>query len=189
MGDQSFSTLRRFQSAVSSTQVFFPSAQQTNLEDGLGLLIGWLGEIRANDGRCYIVGNGGSHSIATHIANDLWKTRSIPAHSFDDGSLLTCAANDFGFDQVYAAPLKRFGRKNDMLIAISSSGNSANILNAVNTAREMGMRTVTLSGFESSNHLHQLGELNFYVPEKSYGIVETAHLLLLHTVVDELEVK
>lgn len=186
MGDQAFKTLRRFHSAVSATQVFLKSQEKASLEDGLGTLIHWLREIRTARARCYLVGNGGSNSVAGHIANDLWKTQAIAAQTFSDGATLTCASNDFGFEHVFSEPLKQFARKGDLLIAISSSGNSPNILNAVKTAGEMGLRCVTFSGFKQTNSLKELGDLNFHVPEESYGIVETAHLLLLHSVIDEL---
>jgi len=131
-----------------------------------------------------IVGNGGSAAIASHVATDLVKNAEVRAMVFTDSSMLTCLANDHGYPEVYAEPVKLFGEPGDTLIAISSSGNSDNILRAAEEAREIGMVIITLSGFDPDNRLRKMGRLSIYVPAHAYGMVEVTHLALLHAVID-----
>jgi D-sedoheptulose 7-phosphate isomerase len=141
--------------------------------------------LHAHDAGCKVmlVGNGGSAAIASHIAIDLSKNAGIRATAFNDASALTCLANDYGYEDVFRKQVLYHGVRGDVLVAISSSGKSPNILRAVETAKQT-MGVVTFSGFEADNPLRQMGDLNFYVPSNRYGIVETAHLVLLHYVVD-----
>jgi D-sedoheptulose 7-phosphate isomerase len=139
---------------------------------------------KSNRGRIYFVGNGGSASIASHMAIDWMKNGGFASTSFNDGASLTCLANDFGFEQVFALPLERQARPGDLLVAISSSGNSANILAATSAAGQAGATIMTLSGFSPDNPLRQRGDMNFYVPNKLYGFVELAHLCICHAILD-----
>lgn len=129
------------------------------------------------------VGNGGSAAIASHISVDFFKAgaRSL---SFNDGPMLTCMGNDFGYDQVFARPVEFCAVPGDVLVAISSSGRSANILNAVAAARARGGAVVTLSGFAAENPLRALGDWNFYVASGAYGFVETVHAAICHALYD-----
>lgn len=131
-----------------------------------------------------LIGNGGSASIANHIAVDLWKNGGVRATSFSDSSLLTCIGNDFGYRHVFEKPISMFADEGDVLIAISSSGRSENILRGVQGAREKNCRIITMSGFGADNPLRRSGDLNFYVPSDSYGFVEITHLALCHCLVD-----
>ena len=133
-----------------------------------------------------IIGNGGSASIASHIATDLLKNIKIPALAFNDASLLTCLSNDLGYENVFSAPIGVLAKGGDILFAISSSGKSKNILNAVSEGKRKGCFVVTFSGFLSGNPLRKMGNINFYVPSSSYGAVEIAHLSICHAVVDIL---
>jgi D-sedoheptulose 7-phosphate isomerase len=141
---------------------------------------------RAKEGRSsiYFVGNGGSAGIASHMAIDWMKNGGFAAAAFNDGASLTCLANDLGFEHVFALPLSRQARPGDVLIAISSSGRSANILAAVAAARAAGASVITLSGFAPDNPLRRLGDINFYVPSTLYGFVEIAHLTICHAMLD-----
>jgi len=139
---------------------------------------------RRQGARVYFVGNGGSAAIASHMAVDWMKNGGFAATSFNDGASLTCLANDLGFEQVFALPLSRQARPGDLLIAISSSGRSTNILAAVAAARGAGAAVLTLSGFLPDNPLRSSGDMNFYVPSKLYGFVEVAHLCVCHAVLD-----
>jgi len=136
--------------------------------------------------KVFIIGNGGSASLASHFAVDLWKRAGVKAITFNEPTLLTCVANDCGYMDVFCRPLRMFAEKDDIVIAISSSGRSKNILQAVNAARAKGCRIITLSGFSSNNPLSRLGNLNFYCPAFSYGYVETLHSLLCHFISDSL---
>jgi len=148
-----------------------------------------IGRIRgaANSGnKVMIVGNGGSASIASHIATDLLKNVKISALAFNDASLLTCLSNDLGYEQVFSKPVEMLAKKDDILFCISSSGCSKNILNAASSAKKAGCFIVTLSGFGADNPLRKMGDINFYVPSRSYGHVEIIHLAICHAIVDKL---
>ena len=131
-----------------------------------------------------IVGNGGSASIANHLAIDLWKNAGIRATTYSDSALLTCISNDFGYEHVFEKPIEMFADEGDVLIAISSSGMSKNIINGVIAAKVKGCIIITMSGFKENNALRSKGETNFYVPSDSYGYVELAHSILCHCIVD-----
>ncbi len=158
--------------------------QAVELQDGLSQLLAQMQLVKQNTRKVILIGNGGSAAIASHIATDFWKRGGIRAIAFSDASLITCVSNDFSYAEVYSKPIAQFADEHDLLIAISSSGNSENILNAVKEAKKQGCITVTLSGFSSANLLRTLGDINFYVPGKDYGCVEIGHLILLHYLID-----
>jgi D-sedoheptulose 7-phosphate isomerase len=128
----------------------------------------------------YIVGNGASASMASHFSADLAKNGCLHTQVFTDCSLMTAVANDLGYEQVFAEPLRRRGRNGDLLVAVSSSGRSPNVLLAAATARELGISVVTLTGKSTENPLKTAGDINFHVPAETYGMVETCHAALLH---------
>lgn len=123
------------------------------------------------------IGNGGSAAISSHQALDFFLNLSIDARAFNDGSFLTCMANDFGFENIFAKPISIIAQEGDVLSTISSSGKSPNILKAVETARKKRCRIITMSGFKADNPLRKMGDINFYVPSHSYRHVEAAHSL------------
>jgi len=129
-------------------------------------------------------GNGGSAAIASHMATDYSKNGGLRAWSMNDASMLTCLANDYGYDQVFAKQIEFHGRPDDLLVAISSSGKSANILAAVTVARKLGCSVLTMSGFAPDNPLRATGDMNLYLNSPSYGYVEIGHLALCHAIVD-----
>lgn len=132
----------------------------------------------------YFIGNGGSAGIASHLAIDYSKNGNLRSLALNDGAQLTCLANDLGYENVFAHPLTLHGRSGDLLLAISSSGRSANILKACEAAKAKGMAVVTLSGFDGTNPLKRLGDINLHVASHQYGFVEILHLALLHAVLD-----
>ena len=132
------------------------------------------------------IGNGGSASIASHIATDFLKNAKIPAITFNDVSLITCISNDLGYENVFQKPLDLLAKNGDILVSISSSGKSQNILNATKAARNKKCFIITLSGFSKKNPLRKLGDINFYIPSYSYGVVEIAHLSICHCIVDTI---
>jgi D-sedoheptulose 7-phosphate isomerase len=133
----------------------------------------------------YFVGNGASAMMASHFAADACKNGHLGASAFNDASLLTAIGNDLAFEDIFALPLGRLARGGDLLIAISSSGCSPNILRALATARSVPMLAVTLTGKRADNHARTCGDLNFYVPSDRYGWVECAHQLILHYWLDQ----
>lgn len=132
----------------------------------------------------FFIGNGGSAAIASHLANDFSNVGGFRARALNDPAALTSLANDKGYESVFSTQLETQAKAGDLLIAISSSGASENILRAVRTARGLGCDVVTFSGFSHANPLRYQGDLNFYVPASHYGIVEITHLALLHAVLD-----
>jgi D-sedoheptulose 7-phosphate isomerase len=135
-------------------------------------------------GRTWLIGNGGSSAVASHLANDFSKNGGVRASAFTDASLLTCLSNDFGYETVYSKALEFQAQSDDGLIAISSSGKSPNIVMAVAQARRMGLWVATLSGFDQDNQLRTLGDINIYVNSMAYGFVELSHFILLHAALD-----
>ena len=128
----------------------------------------------------YFVGNGGSAMIASHMAADASKNGGLRGMAFNDAALLTSVSNDISFEEIFALPLGQLGLAGDLLMTISSSGNSPNIVRALETGRRVGMHLVTLSGKSAQNRSRTLGDLNFYVPADRYGWVECAHQLIIH---------
>lgn len=134
----------------------------------------------------FVIGNGASASMASHVAADLAKNAHVHTEVFSDLSLITAIANDMSYEEVFAEPLRRRMKDGDMLVAISSSGQSANILRAVREAKTLGGYIVTLSAMRQENMLRDLGHLNFYVPAETYGMAETCHAAILHHWIDRM---
>lgn len=130
------------------------------------------------------IGNGGSAGITGHMAVDFSKNGKMRATAFNDGSMLTALGNDYGYEFVFAKQIEWQGRAGDVLIAISSSGKSPNILKGVEAARAHGCDVVTFSGFGEDNPLRQSGDVNFYVRSREYGFVEVAHQAIIHAILD-----
>ncbi len=136
--------------------------------------------------RLFFIGNGGSAAVASHMAVDWMKAGGFATFGPGDAAHMTCLTNDLGFENVYSMPIERHGVLGDVLFAISSSGMSEDILHACDVARSKMMNVVTLSGFGEGNFLRSKGQVNFYVPSNRYGIVEIAHLSILHSILDEV---
>jgi D-sedoheptulose 7-phosphate isomerase len=160
--------------------------EERHLSDGLSVLLDVFDGIYKNSrgSKIIFVGNGGSSAIAGHMAEDFTKNGKMRAVSFGDPALLTCYANDYGWDCAYAKMVMDYADPGDVVIGISSSGNSMSILGAMSAAGERGCKTVTFSGFSPDNALRKAGHLNFYTPARQYGFVETAHAAILHMALD-----
>lgn len=158
--------------------------KHSDLTVGIETACGLIEEVRGEKKKVIFIGNGGSAGIASHMAIDLWKNGGIKATAFNDSALLTCLSNDYGYEHVFSKPIETFAEAGDLLIAISSSGNSLNILNGVKAARAMGLKVITLSGFKPDNKLSILGDINFYVPSMEYGPVEVLHQFICHYMLD-----
>ena len=131
-----------------------------------------------------IAGNGGSAAMASHVTVDFTKAAGIRAINFNEADLLTCFANDYGYEQVFEKAVEFYGDEGDLLILISSSGSSENVLNTARRAKILNMGVITFSGFNSNNPLRKLGDINFWVDSKAYNIVEMTHHIWLLAVVD-----
>lgn len=130
------------------------------------------------------IGNGGSAAIASHCAIDYSKNGDLRSLAFNDGAALTCLGNDLGFENVFAKQMELHARAGDLLIAISSSGNSPDIRKGIEAAKRAGCHVATLSGFTPDNAIRSMGDVNFYVANKQYGFVEIVHLSLCHAILD-----
>ena len=139
---------------------------------------------KKNGGIVYVIGNGGSAGIASHFSIDLLNTLEIPSNTLYDSNIMSCISNDYGYEHVFSNPLKTLGKPQDLLVAISSSGSSPNILNTMQVAKEKKMQSLTFSGFESDNPLRHEGTLNYYLEKNDYGLVEMGHFFLAHTIID-----
>ncbi|MBF0319214.1 MAG: SIS domain-containing protein [Nitrospirae bacterium] len=137
-------------------------------------------------GKLMFIGNGASAAISSHMSTDFWKNGRIRAVAFNDPALLTCMGNDYGYRHVFEKPVEMFADAGDILIAISSSGRSENILLAVAAAIKKGCKVITLSGFDADNPLSSLGDCNFYVPANTYGPVEVLHHFICHCILDSI---
>jgi D-sedoheptulose 7-phosphate isomerase len=155
---------------------------------GLNLSLALIEEIKNKKSNMYIIGNGGSSGIASHAANDFINMCNIKSYTFHDISVLTCLTNDYGYPSAYKKLLENFAISGDLLIAISSSGNSENILNAVKSFKliDPSNKVITLSGFNNDNKLRKMGDLNYWINSTSYGIVEISHQFILHFFADSL---
>ena len=124
--------------------------------------------------------------IAYMVGADFLKNGKMRTVSMHNPATLTCLGNDFGYEFVFSKQLELLARPGDLLVAISSSGNSPNILRAIETAKEKGCTVVTLTGFREDNRARQMGDFNVYVPSNEYGIVESVHNIVLQQAVDML---
>lgn len=163
------------------------NGKSMNFERGLAVFMETLLETRESNGRLWWIGNGGSSAACSHLSQDALNKLGIKSQTLTDPALLTCMANDYGYPEIYSRPLEVLAERGDLLIAISSSGKSQNIINAVELAEEKGMRVISLSGFSDKNQLWNLPtHLSFYLPTNLYGITELGHEALIHSVIESL---
>jgi len=141
-------------------------------------------EGHAQGKKMIIAGNGGSAAIASHAAVDFTKNANIRCTNFNEPSLITCLANDYGYEHWIEKALEMYADDGDLVVLVSSSGRSMNMIRAAEYALQRGLSLVTFSGFLGTNPLRRLGHLNFWVKSKSYNFVETFHQLWLLSVCD-----
>lgn len=138
-----------------------------------------------NKKRVHIFGNGGSATIANHFSMDLTNNSSIKCISYNDPSLITCYANDFKFENWISRTIHKYGEAGDLLILISSSGESKNMIKASKAAKKKKFhKIITFTGFKKNNKLSKIGNINFWVNSKNYNLVESSHHFFLLTLVD-----
>lgn len=133
-----------------------------------------------------LIGNGGSNSIASHISQDMTKFHNKQSFSFSDSSMLTCFINDFGMKNAYVKFLNFFSDQKSLVILISSSGESKNIINCVEYLEKNKISYGVLTGFDKKNNVRVKSKnalFNFHVNSKDYGVVECTHQIFLHGVI------
>ena len=133
----------------------------------------------------HIFGNGGSSAIASHFSMDLTNNSKVKCLNYNDPSIITCYSNDYGFQNWISRAIFKYGRKNDVLILISSSGKSKNMINAIKEARRKKFKKIiTFTGFDKKNFMKRNSDIGFWVDSKKYNIIENAHQFYLLMIVD-----
>lgn len=145
-------------------------------------------KVSKNNGKIIIVGNGGSAATASHVAVDMSLNSKIKAINFNESDLITCFANDFGYENWVKKALEIYANKNDLLILISCSGNSKNLINANKYAKKNNIKTVSLTGCYKNNKLNnQKNFINIWIDSKEYNVIEVAHHLILLNIIDGIK--
>ena len=145
-----------------------------------------LKDTSADGGKVIFFGNGGSAAMASHVAVDLTKNAGIRSINFNESDLITCFANDYGYEEWMKKSIEFYADPKDLVVLISSSGASQNVINAGKHAKESELKVITFSGFKADNPLRALGDLNFWVDNGEYNIVEMTHHVWLLAIVDRI---
>jgi D-sedoheptulose 7-phosphate isomerase len=144
-------------------------------------------EANNNGNKVLIFGNGGSSAIASHFSVDLTKNAGFRCVNFNEADLLTCFSNDFGYERWVEKSIDFYADEGDVIILISSSGNSQNMVNGITASRNKNVhKIITFTGFDNLNHLRKLGDINIWVDSKAYNYVENIHQFFLLSIVDLL---
>ena len=142
-------------------------------------------QAKKNNAKIMIFGNGGSAAIASHVSVDLTKNANIRSVNFNEADLITCFANDYGYERWIEKAIDFYADDKDVLILISSSGKSPNMINACKAARNKKIsKIITFTGHDNNNPLSKLGDINFWINSKAYNFVENTHQVWLLTIVD-----
>ena len=142
-------------------------------------------EAKKHNKKVIVIGNGGSAAISSHFSVDLTKNANVRCINFNESDLITCFANDFGYEEAFKKAISFYGDKGDLLIAISSSGKSLNILNACQAAKDLDFsKIVTFSGMNKDNPLSKTGDINLWVDSKAYNLIENIHQFYLLMIID-----
>ncbi|MDA1354537.1 MAG: SIS domain-containing protein [bacterium] len=146
-----------------------------------------LQETQAKGGKVIFAGNGGSAAMASHTSVDLTKNAGIRSINFNEADLITCFANDYGYERWMEKALEFYADADkDAVVLISSSGKSPNVVAAGKYCNAQNMPLVTFTGFDETNPLKQLGQLNFFVKSKGYNVVEMVHHIWMLAAVDAI---
>ena len=143
-----------------------------------------LKEVKRNKKKVIIVGNGGSAAMASHVSVDFTKMCNIRAVNFNEADLLTCFSNDYGYENWVQKAISFYADKKDLLICISSSGKSENIINGAKYGKKIGCKVVTLTGFSSKNKVKKIGHVNLWLDSQNNNFIEMIHHTWLLSIVD-----
>lgn len=150
-----------------------------------------LAEVFKNGKKVLICGNGGSNCDALHFAEEFTgrfraDRRALPAIALSDSSHITCVGNDYGFDNIFSRGVEAYGQEGDMFFGISTSGNSPNVINAVNAARKANMKVCLLLG-KDGGKLKGMGDFEFIIPGKTSDRIQEIHMMILHIIIEGVE--
>lgn len=172
---------------ISSQTILTFDGKEMPIMDCGQVILDCFNAVKNRGSSVYFIGNGGSAAIAQHMCADFLKNGGMSAISLYNGSTLTCFGNDCGYEEVFAKQIYMYAKEGDLLVAISSSGNSENIIRAINEGKSRGCKIITFTGFEPNNRARSQGDINVYVPSMDYGIVESIHNMILQYIVDKLK--
>ena len=141
-------------------------------------------QIKKNKKKIVIVGNGGSAAIASHFSVDMTKVGGIRCINFNESDLLTCFSNDYGYENWVKEAIKIHGKKGDILISISSSGKSPNIIKGIEEAKYREISTISFTGFKKNNPVSKLSDISYWVESSNYNIIVTIHLICLLNIIE-----
>jgi len=141
-------------------------------------------KVKKDRKKVILVGNGGSAAMASHVSVDLTKMCNIRAINFNEADLLTCFSNDYGYENWVKKAISFYADKGDLLICISSSGESKNIINGAKQGKKVGCNVVTLTGFRKGNKVSKIGHINLWLNSKNYNTIEMIHHIWLLTIID-----
>lgn len=140
---------------------------------------------KKNNAKIFIFGNGGSAAIASHVSVDFTKNIKVKTLNFNEDSIITCFSNDYGYERWVAKCIEFYAEKKDIIILISSSGKSKNMINACKAAKKMKIsKIITLTGSRKNNPLSKLGNINLWVDSNVYNHVENIHQIWLLSICD-----
>lgn len=179
----------QFKTLIGKTAFTDCNGGSLSCEEGIKKNLEMLEKLRDQGGNLFLVGNGGSAGVVSHILTDFINVDKLNARTLHESSLLSCMGNDYGYENSFSEPLSTLAREKDLLIAVSSSGRSPNIHNAVKSIKKAGGEAITLSGFGQDNPLRSMGALNIWLDCNSYGLVEIGHLFYLHYLSGRLKPK
>ena len=150
-----------------------------------------LAEVFKNGNKVMICGNGGSNCDALHFAEEFTgrfrsDRKALPAIALSDSSHITCVGNDYGFDYIFSRGVEAYGKQGDMFFGISTSGNSANVIKAVEAAKKIGMKTCLLLG-KDGGKLKGMGDFEFIIPGKTSDRIQEIHMMILHIIIEGVE--
>jgi len=143
-------------------------------------------EVQSNKNKIIFIGNGASASISSHGAVDFSKQGKVRSITFNEANLITCLSNDYGYENWASEALKLYANRGDLVVLISVSGESSNLVNAAKQSIKMGLKIITFTGRHQNNSLRQLGNINFWVDSHAYNIVECIHMIWITSVIDKL---
>ena len=181
--DEYFKTIS---AGLQNTKTTDINGVELSLSEGLRLWRERAKEVRDNlHGMTFFCGNGASATMAEHMSQDWFQNAEMNTYTCSETAHITAISNDVSYEDVFSYRIERILSEKDILVTISSSGNSSNIIKALETARNKGVYCITLSGMREDNKSRSIGNLNFYVPLPFYGLVESAHGSLLHAALDD----
>lgn len=158
--------------------------KSSTYEEAVRLLMQVFDRHKVRQSRLFFLGNGGSAAIASHMTADFMKNGGMNTYSLYDNAVVTCMGNDYGYEYIFSKPLEFLVKEGDLVVAISSSGDSQNIINAIMVAKEKKAEVMTFTGFLPDNRARRLADISLYVPCGKYGMVESIHNLILQQIVD-----